>query len=218
MALFRKLTPDQLGRVAGLLRGRRFPPGITFIAEQQPGEAVYIIQEGQVRVHIDQEQGSQVILAILGPGEIVGEMSLVDSLGRSASVTTLVASTIFWMDRATFWECLRTTPSMAYNLADILSRRLRLANARIESLAALDISGRVARQILAFRDEYGIPGPDGVQIPFRLTQGDLADLVGASRVRVNQVLAGFKRRGSIVVDRDGRITIRDPEALSRRCR
>jgi CRP/FNR family cyclic AMP-dependent transcriptional regulator len=99
-----------------------------------------------------------------------------------------------------------------------MSRRLRLANEQIQALAALDVYGRVARQLLAFAQVYGAPVAGGdVVIPLRLTQTDLADLVGASRVRVNQVLVAFRESRHISVDQQQRITIHHPEALAEFC-
>jgi CRP-like cAMP-binding protein len=109
-------------------------------------------------------------------------------------------------------------PMMALNLVNILSRRLRLANARAESLATLDIHGRVAAQLLVFAKEHGESTLDGdVVIPLRLTQSDLASIIGASRVRVNQALGFYKRRNYLSVNCDLQIVIHNPEALSRRC-
>ena len=101
----------------------------------------------------------------------------------------------------------------------MLARRLRLADAQIQSLAALDVYGRVARQLLAFAQEYGEEQSDGsTLIPLRLTQSDLADLTGATRVRVNQVLVDYKERGYISAGPDHRFTIHNREALARRYR
>jgi CRP/FNR family cyclic AMP-dependent transcriptional regulator len=122
------------------------------------------------------------------------------------------------MGRADFWTSLKEMPTVACNLTNILSRRLRLSNARTESLAALDIPGRVAAQLLAFAKEYGEATPDGdVLIPLRLTQSDLASLIGASRVRVNQALNFYKQRNYLSLNRANQIVIHNSEALSRRC-
>jgi CRP/FNR family cyclic AMP-dependent transcriptional regulator len=100
----------------------------------------------------------------------------------------------------------------------MLCNRLRVANEQIKALATQDVEGRVARQMLAFAQLYGRPTREGeVQIPLRLTQGDLAGLIGATRERVNQVIACYKQRRYISVDQNYRITIHKPEALSRRC-
>jgi CRP/FNR family cyclic AMP-dependent transcriptional regulator len=127
-------------------------------------------------------------------------------------------ATLAWLDRATFWECLQTIPTMTQNLVSMLSRRLRMANAHIESLATQDVAGRAARQILAFAQEYGLRQPNGdTLIPIRLTQSELAGLIGATRVRVNQVLVSFKERNYVSVDHNYRITVHDAEALERMC-
>lgn len=216
---FRDLDPDALAGIKLALRHRVFPRGTAIMTQEQPGEVVYIILEGTVQVHVHDDDGTQVILAVLPPGELVGEMSVIDSLGRSATVVTREACRLLWLDRPTFWDWLRKSPIIAFNLAEILSRRLRLANVRIESLATLDVYSRVARQILAYAQEYGEAATGGgTLIPWPLTQGDLAGLVGASRVRVNQVLVSYKRREYLSVDRRHRITVHDQDALARRCR
>ena len=144
------------------------------------------------------DRGNDVVLAILGQGDIVGEMSLLDSAGRSASVETLEESTLLWMDRESFQQALNTIPALAMNLVRVLAARVRLANEHIQTLATLDVYGRVARLLLAFADKYGEKAPNGqARIPIRLTQGDIADLVGASRKRVNQAMVLFKEQGLI---------------------
>lgn len=215
--LFRNLDPDQLERIGAFLNRRRFPTGYNLITVEQPGEIVYVVLSGSVKVHVYQPDGGEVILTVLGAGEVVGEMSLADSLGRSANVCTLEESTLLWMDGAAFRATLREMPEMAYNLVNILSRRLRIANAHARSLASLDVQGRVAGQLLAFAREYGEPLPDGgLLIPLRLTQTDLAAIVGASRVRVNHALGFHRRSGHISIGADRRITVHDEPALARR--
>jgi CRP/FNR family cyclic AMP-dependent transcriptional regulator len=218
MVLFRGMPAQELERLAPLLHERGFPAGATVLTAEQPGEAVYVLLRGSVKVHPLTPDGAEVILGVLGPGEVVGEMSLADSLGRSASVTTLEESTLLWIDRATFRTGIEGSPVLARNLADILSRRVRLANARLLSLATLDVSGRVASQILSLSREYGEKTPQGVRMPLRLTQSDLAALVGASRVRVNQALGYLRKSGAISAGEDGRITVHDQQALARRAR
>jgi CRP/FNR family cyclic AMP-dependent transcriptional regulator len=216
--LFHNLDSEQLTWLNDHLHRRTVPPGSNIAFVEQPGEVVYIILEGTVKIHVEQLDGTDVILAILGPGDTVGEMSLVDSAGRSANVVTLEECSLLWMERAAFQECLQIMPAVTYNLVGILSNRLRLANEQIQALATLDIYGRVARQILAFAQQYGQPvANEDLLIPIRLTQSDLADMVGASRERVNQVMVAYKRRKYISVDHDHRITVRNQEALAERC-
>ena len=120
-----------------------------------------------------------MIVAVLGLEEVVGEMSLADSPSRSASVTTLEESVFLWIDRATFHSGVEGSPVLVRNLADVLSRRVRLANAHLLSLDVLDVPGRVASQLLALMREYGEETEEaGVRIPVRLAQSDLAALAG----------------------------------------
>jgi CRP/FNR family transcriptional regulator, cyclic AMP receptor protein len=218
LTLFRGVPARELERLAPLLHERSFPAGASVLTADQPGEAIYIIIDGSVKIHLFTPDGTEVLLAVLGSGEVVGEMSLADSLGRSADVTTLEESTFLWMDRRTFRSGVECSATLARNLADVLSRRLRLANAHLLSMAALDVPGRVASQLLALAKEYGQETPEGLRIPLRLTQADLAALVGASRVRVNQALGHLRNGNAISVGTDGRITILDADALSRRAR
>ena len=216
--LFEGLSMQELAGINSQLHCRTYAPESNIVLVEQPGEAVYIIVDGTVKVHVEQADGSDVILAILGPGEVVGEMSVVDSMTRSATAVTMEESHICWVDRATFWHWLEEMPTMMRNLVRILSRRIRLANAQIQSLATLDVYGRVARQLLAFANEYGRRTSNGdTVITLRLTQSDFADLIGATRVRVNQVLVDFRQHNYISVDQNHRITVHNQEALAQRC-
>lgn len=218
LPLFHGLTTQQLSKLRGLLQCKRAPAGAEIISVEYPGEIVYVVLEGTVKIYIGQLDGTEVILAILGTGEIVGEMSVVDSFERSASVVTLEPCKFVLMGRPDFWASLREMPAMAYNLVNILSRRLRMANTHAESLAVLDVPGRVAAQLLAFAREYGeTTFDDDVLIPLRLTQSDLASMIGASRVRVNQALSFYKRCNYLSFNHARHIVIHDWSALSRRC-
>jgi CRP/FNR family transcriptional regulator, cyclic AMP receptor protein len=216
LPLFHGLPSEQLARLATLLHHRTFPPETNLINVEQPGEVVYIILSGTVKIHVVQSDGGDVIIAFGGPGDIEGEMSLLEGVERSANVVTQEATAVLWMNRTHFQECLAAIPGMTYNLVRIISGRLRLANARIQALCALDVQGRLARQIMAFAHQYGKTSPSGaIHIPLRLTQSDLASLVGASRERVNQIMAYYKQSKYLMVDRNHRITVHDPDALTR---
>jgi CRP/FNR family cyclic AMP-dependent transcriptional regulator len=224
LELFQGLNAAELEQINQLLRACSVPAGSHFITADQPGEVVYVLLAGTVKIYVSRGDGREVILAFLGPGDTVGEMSLVDSAGRSANVVTTEASRLVWMDRASFQACLRTMTPLANNLVRLLAQRLRIANEQIQALCTLDVPGRVVRQILALADRYGrsepgdLPGsPAKVRIPLRLTQSDLAEVVGASRERVNQAMVELKQNGYIRVDSDHRIQVLDRVALTRYC-
>jgi CRP/FNR family cyclic AMP-dependent transcriptional regulator len=210
LELFRGLSLTELARVNDLLGRTKFPAGAMILTADQPGEIVYVILEGTLKVSTLQSNGRELTLALLGPGEVVGELAVSDRAGRSADVTALEPAVLVWLDRGTFAQLRRDTPAITENLLRLMARRLRLANAQLQAMATLDVHGRVARQLLALGGVLGEELPDGgVRIPLRVTQSDLAALVGATRVRVNEVLVGFTRRQLIAVDGQHRITIRD---------
>lgn len=213
LELFRGLSAAELMQVNDLMGRTKFPAGAMILTAEQPGEVAYIILEGTLKVSIIQGNGRELTLALLGPGEIVGELALADRASRSADVTALEPVVLVWLDRGTFERLRRDIPGITENLLRLLARRLRLANAQLQAMATLDVHGRVARQLLTLADVLGEEIADGVRIPLRITQSDLAALVGATRVRVNEVLVGFTRRRLIAVDRRHRITIRDRAEL-----
>jgi len=213
--LFRGLAATEQRQLLDLLGVRTFSAGVDILRAEQPGDVAYIVLEGTVKVQVDRPDGTAVILAILRAGEVAGEMSLIDHLGRSATVVAMEQSTLAWLTHTDFWNCLRSMPTMTFNLAGILSRRLRLANAHLAALATMDIEHRLADQLLALSEEYGEKTPDGgCRIPFRLTQGDLAALVGASRVRVNQILVSWKHKELLAVDGRHVVTLLSRHALT----
>lgn len=218
LVLFRDMPVAQVQELSSLLHRKSFGSGATLMTVEQAGEVVYFILTGTVKVCAENEDGSEVILSILGPNEIVGEMSALDQPMRSASVTTLEKTEVLWIDRATFHRCLLTMPRLAYNLACVLSARLRMADEQIRSLARLEVENRVARQLIAFADRYGQSQPNGdTHIPIRLTQGDIAALIGASREHINKVIVAYKERGYLSVNRQYHITIHNAQALAKRC-
>jgi CRP/FNR family transcriptional regulator, cyclic AMP receptor protein len=217
--IFRNLPHTDLRQLSELLHRKTFPAGKSLMTVEQTGEVVYFILSGTVKVHVEQEDGADVSISVLGPGEIIGEMSALDQTNRSASVVTLEETTLLWMDRDTFRHCLAAIPMLACNLACTLSSRLRSANEQIQSLAALEVETRIARRILAFAERYGQTLPNGnLLIPIRLTQTDIASLVGASREHSNKILVSYKERGYLSVDQNYHITIHNLSAINSRCK
>ncbi len=216
--LFRNLPHTDLRRLGELLHRKTFPAGKSLMTVDQTGEVVYFILSGAVKVHVEQEDGADVSISILGPGEVIGEMSALDQTDRSASVVTIEETTLLWMDREAFRHCLMAIPALAANTACTISSRLRSANEQIQSLAAVEVETRIARRILAFAEKYGQPLPNGdLLIPIRLTQSDIANLVGASREHTNKIMVSYKERGYLSVNHNYHITIHDKTALARRC-
>jgi CRP/FNR family cyclic AMP-dependent transcriptional regulator len=133
--LFHDLDPDTLAVLArGGIHRTSVTAGTTLMSFEQPGEVAYMIVSGTVKVHVEQADGNDVILAILGAGDLVGELSVLDNQGRSATVVTLTQAQLLWRDRRTLQEALRTSAALTYNLARILAQRLRMANVKFSHL------------------------------------------------------------------------------------
>jgi CRP/FNR family cyclic AMP-dependent transcriptional regulator len=217
--LFEGLTLEQLAFVAERARQRTYKADEAIVHQDDPGETLYVILRGIVKISMMGADGNEVFLAVLAAGENFGELSLIDSKFRSADVVTQEETSLIAIDRATFNTLLSTIPAFAINLLRILAHRTRRANVRIQAHCTLDVFGLVARQILEFAELYGKTQNDGnILIPIRLTQGDISDLVGASRERVNQVMRQYRQRGLISVDpKTHRITVHKLAELHKRC-
>lgn len=218
LPLFKGLTPELYLYVSEHGRKRAHRIGDAIVRKEDPGETFYMILQGTAKVSTTFSDGKEVFLALLATGDTFGEMSLIDQSARAADVITQEPTTLIVLDRTTFNHLMDSGSVFARNLLQILARRLRLANVRIQALATLDVYGLVARQILEFADLYGQPQPNGdVLIPIRLTQTNMAELVGASRERVNQVMVAYRQKEYITVDAAYHITVHLPEDLKRRC-
>ena len=218
LALFRGLEPAQLNALSGLVRYKDLPTDSSVLTIGETGEAVYILLKGAVKVFIERDD-ADVILALCGTGELLGEISVMDGEGHSANVVTLEPCRLLSLARPAFHQILQTVPLASYNLAILLARRLRRASRQTQSLATLDIRGRVAFQLLDFAHEYGKAGANGdIMIPIQLKQTDLAALIGACRESTNKALSAYRRSGSISIDQNHRITLHNQAALAKRCR
>jgi CRP/FNR family transcriptional regulator, cyclic AMP receptor protein len=216
--LFRDLTPEEIAEIEGCLARRNFAGGTLLMTVEQPGTALYVILQGSVKVFLNRDDGSEVIVSLLGSGHTVGETSAFLGSQRSANAVTMEQTAMLCMSGSAFVDCLQRMPRLSFNMNRLLSLRLRLANQQILALSSLDVAGRVAREILAFAEQYGRDEERGrVRIPLRLTQGDLASIIGTSRERVNQVMVRFKRCGLLSVDRSHHITVQNREELARQC-
>lgn len=217
--MFADLTAKQLEALAEHMHERLVPAGSEIIGQQGRGDEVFFLLEGSLKVVRRREDGGEVILSILGPGEVVGELSVTDGLEPWASVVALEDSRVLWMDGDGFRDLVQEIPLVRQGLVDLLCHRVRRSNERLEALAAFDVEGRVASTLLALARQLGEPKPaGGTRIPIPLTQADVAAMTGASRVRVNQVIAKFRSHGWVTLDGRRRMSVRDAAALEARCR
>lgn len=194
---------------------RSFRSDAMVMLEDQVGSVIYVIMSGTVKVSRSRTNRS-TLLNISGPGELLGEVSLLDGSGHSADIVTLEETTMMWIERDKMAAHLVTQPILYRSLAMMLARRLRLASARLEALGSLDVPGRLAFQLLSFARAYGVQQVKGVLIPLMLSQGDLAELIGATRTRVNQALAAMRRLRLLEINAQNHITLLNVAELEKK--
>lgn len=205
--LFAHLEGPELARIGGVTREKSYPRNSVILFEHDPGDALYMVLSGRVKVVLIGEDGREVILSILKAGDFFGEMALIDDQPRSAHVIAMEDSDLLVLYRDDFRSCLRESSSIALGLLRALSRRLRRADETIGGLVLLDVNGRVARLLLELAAEH-----DGIEIPRKVTHHTIAQMIGSSRETVSRSLRELSQRGLIEVSRRS-IVIRNRPAL-----
>ncbi len=204
--LFSMLTAAQAESVSEAVVKCRFKRGESIVEQGKKSNALSIILTGRARVMTTDQRGREVILAILQPGDYVGEMSLIDNEPHSATVQAEVQTDVLVLGRLEFARCLPENSSMAYAVMKGLVQRLRYADRKIESLALMDVYGRVARALLEFSS---VDALGNVVIRDKVSRQDLAKMVGASREMVSRVMKDLEERGFIETLSDGSMLIKE---------
>lgn len=204
--LFSMLTAVQADAVALAIVKHRFKRGEVIVEQGKKADALFIILTGRARVVTSDSRGREVILASMQPGDYIGEMSLIDDEPHSATVRAELQTDVLMLGRAEFARCLPDDSSMAYAVLRGLVQRLRHADRKIESLALMDVYGRVARTLL----EFAKPEPDGtLVIRDKVSRQDIAKMVGASREMVSRVMKDLEERGLTEILDSGAMVIRE---------
>jgi CRP/FNR family transcriptional regulator, cyclic AMP receptor protein len=209
--LFSELSSAELARIASVAVPRSYPKGVRVFHEGDTSDACYIVRSGDLRVTREHSDGRAIALATLGPGDIFGELAMLDGGSRSASVETLSDCELVALPALDVRRVIATHGAMAAKLIVALTRRLRETNERVARQSFQTVPSRVAgvlSQLIA-----GEPIPvDREAITVRMTQADLAQLAGTSRESVSRFLAMLERAGVVRVGR-GRVTVLEPRRL-----
>ena len=191
--------------------------GEVLFDEGENGDRLYIIEEGKIKLGSSSGDGRENLLAILGPGEMFGELSLFDPGPRSLSASAVSDSVLYELEHSALVRVIEERPAVAKHLLTALARRLRRTNEALADLVFSDVPGRVAKALLDLSTRFGERVDEGIRVAHDLTQEELAQLVGASRETVNKALADFAGRGW--VRREGRaVVLLDIDRLERRAR
>jgi CRP/FNR family transcriptional regulator, cyclic AMP receptor protein len=209
------LEPGRFDDLRALGRSLRFPIGARLFHEREPGDAVLVLLSGRVKLSSTTENGREAVLGIREPGELIGEMSAIDAVPRSATATALEPVEVLALSSDAFLAYLRRAPDVALVLVRVLNRRLRDADRKRTEFLSQDTVGRVCSRLVELAERFGESGADGTEIDLSITQEDLAGWTGSSREAVIRALRTLRELGWIATRRRG-VTLLDVEMLRRR--
>ncbi len=199
--LFADLDNQDITELMAVARRRTFKSGEIIFHRDDPGQVLYIIKAGKVKIGWSSPDGQEISLVVFKTGDYFGEFALLDGLPRSADATAIEKVECYTLQRNDFHNAIMRSPKIAIQVMGVLSKRLRKTDQMIDDLISLDVYGRVAKKLLDLANEHGETNKEGVLINMRLTQQELAALVGASRESVNKVMGYFMDKNYISTDK-----------------
>ena len=208
--LFRGLTPPALERIAELAGQRSFHAGEIVFGQGDPGDALYAVVTGKIRISSGAADGREIFLNIMEPGDTFGEIALLDGGTRTASATATTHAELVSIRRDHFIALLEREPRVALELLRLCGERLRWTSGLVEDAALLHAPARLAKRLLSLSQLHGERTKDGTTL--HISQEDLASFLGVSRQAVNQYLQDWKGRGWVELGR-GTVTVRDDIAI-----
>ena len=195
--LFKDLAPEDREELAALMSEATLKRGEVLFQEGDSGDRLYLVVDGKVKLSHTAPDGRENLIAVLGPGEIIGELSLFDLQVRSSTVTAIAQTRLATLAHDEMRSFIEGHPKLAMSMLKALAGRLRNTNQQMADLVFSDVPGRVAKALLDLAERFGERTPEGIYVAHDLTQEELAHLVGASRETVNKSLADFTSRGWI---------------------
>jgi len=216
-ALFGALDDDALNDLGARVVHRKYRKGSVIFVQGEQGERCFAIVSGSVKISAYHSDGREAVLAMLGPGDVLGELSPFDDVPRSADATAAEDTELLSLDGEALRDAIRRHPEIGLALLRVLSKRLRTANESFQDVAFFDVGGRLARRLAELASMHGVSHEDGVLIDIAISQERLAQMIGATRESVNKALGALTRRG--LVKRAGkRYLVSDIEELRSRAR
>lgn len=210
--LLRSLSPEELGQLAQLAVPMRYEPDQTIFQRGDAGDSLMAVVRGRVKICSQSVEGKELILNIIKPGELFGEIALLDGEPRTADAVALERCELLVLSRVSFLPFVERNPGVALRMMAVLCRRLRKTSAQFEDCLFLEVPARLARALLNLAEAFGQPAKQGVHIDLKLSQQQLGSIVGVTRESVNKHLGEWQRQGWVEL-RAGYLTIRDRAAL-----
>ena len=209
--LLEALSTTEMSRLLSIAEEIELPKGSQIFSPGSPVTSIFIIERGRVKLCKLSQQNKSLVIALLGPGELIGE-GIWEAGFHEYEALALDDTALYEIPLQAFEGLLRSYPDLGLRFIQLFGLRLRDAHNRIEDIVLRPVPGRVARLILGMADAYGKVTPGGIKVDFRLTHQDIADLVGSSRVTATQVLNRFRADGLIEMETK-RVTILNRDAL-----
>ncbi|WP_288801965.1 CRP-like cAMP-activated global transcriptional regulator GlxR [Corynebacterium dentalis] len=215
--IFQGVDPSAVRFLIEQLDSVTFPRGTTIFDEGEPGDRLYIIISGKVKLARHSVDGRENLLTVMGPSDMFGELSIFDPGPRTSSAICVTEVTAATMDSGMLQQWITEHPEIPQQLLRVLARRLRRTNNSLADLIFTDVPGRVAKALLQLANRFGTQEGGALRVHHDLTQEEIAQLVGASRETVNKALAEFAHRGWIRLEGKS-VLISDTERLAKRAR
>jgi CRP-like cAMP-binding protein len=203
-SFFAKLGAEWVEAVAALCVTRSLAVGETLFLKGEPGDALYAVRRGQIRIATGTNDGRRLTLNLLGPGDVFGEVALLDGQPRTADAVAVQSTDLFMVHRRDFLALLESRPQVAVRIIEFLCERIRWMSERMEESVLLPLHARLSRRLLALADDYGSE--------LHVSQEELAIFVGSTRESVNRQLRAWRRQGLVELGRS-RIRVLDRARL-----
>ena len=210
--LLRQLPDADLDRLSRMAKIRSFERGVPVFRKGDPATGMMVVITGRVRISSYSADGKEVVLNIINPGEVFGEIALIDGFDRTADATAMESSEMLVLERRDFMPYLEKHPAVSIHLLKVLCQRLRVTSEQLEDFSFLDLRRRMAKRLLYLADHHGEPTPEGMRIGMHLPQRELGAMLGTSREAVNKQLRAWEGQGLIGQVR-GSITVIDRHGL-----
>ncbi|HEV3312755.1 MAG TPA: Crp/Fnr family transcriptional regulator [Chloroflexota bacterium] len=214
-SLFAQLDETELGELRRYMTRHTFRRGDVVFHQGDPSGRLFVVEEGWVKLTRQSDGGDELLIDVFGPGSLFGEVSIFSNEPRTGTVAAIEPVTMTALSRDSFYKLVLTHPRIALGCLEILAGRLRASDELVQDMSFLDVPARLAKRLLELADQRGVDTAGGRMIDLRITQEELATMVGTTRESINKTLAVFRRQG-ILGNASGRMVIKDRDRLGKR--
>jgi CRP/FNR family transcriptional regulator len=216
VSIFSKLTPADVQELSRIVRTKKYGVDSAIFFQGEPSDSLYMILKGSVKVTEASSDGREKILDILGPGEIFGELAMLDGHPRSATVATVEPTELATISHSDFRQFVATRPEILWKVLGALCERLRKTSAGMLELSSREVPYRLLSALSEIAEKHGQLAPDGsCLVTLKLGVDDLAAMVGSSRDVISRLLHRFEQDGLIELRKNKQLVVPDPSALAR---